>query len=1359
MAQGQIIYNDLSVQGALAMRDDITWGTGSASATKQLILATTGTDVGLDIQTQGTGIIRVPTGYEANILSDSRAVTNRAYTDAHIAGKNLDATVTAPGAPQNNQAILWNQAGTKFTMGTVALGRVFRDGLTDDGTNVSLGGVTTVNVPNVVNAIAGSMFFQANFGSGASPSGFKAQAVSAGVNNAQMFAGIAALDMTNTSMIVTANFSGAMQYAVDYSANYTARTLTDLGYFQSHLVAKPTSALLVAPTGSEDGYVVYWNNVSGKFDLKAGASVGSIPDQTILGNISGALAGPSALNGAQVNTVLPVFTSLLKGLTPASGGGTTTFLRADGTWATVAGGVTSVTGTANQITASPTTGAVVLTLPSNVAFPGTWTEGTLGYSDTGILWSAQSSVAGYNQVIVQNTNSGSTASVNYLVSNNSGTASTFFGEFGMNSSGFTGSGSWNIASAVYLDSVSSDLAIGTLGNNSIHFFTNSGTTDRLSIDGSGNITFTQAAQSSSWSNAILFTPGAHTSHTASTEFIDYDFALNRNVQWLAGTVATQRQVYVRGVTLTGASATATFTTAYTLYVDPPIAGTNAVITTPFAAYFGGKVQFTPTATLAALNIGTAGASDPSTTVNFDIWGITNSLRAKINSSVVTIPYAISISNNRIAMFNGTSGRLDSSPFQATSATGTGQVVQTNGTAIFQFIDANLTSIPTTSEFVTAAFGGLTGDALNAASTSTAQWAAGTVTTQRFNYFKGRTLTGVSATAVFTNAYTLYVDAPTAGTNASITNNWAAGFNGNVLVNGASGSNNLFRVQNGGVDIYNFQANVALWTKSVNTFFGLTITNSTSGTASYAYTQLQSSTANLTMIAYSATFTTSGMSVQNTSVVTSSAGAGINIGTSNAAQVSLWTNNTQKLLVDSNGLFVFTQASQSVSNTFQTFTQSAHTGGTTNGLLWTAGAHTGATAIELIDWNINLARTVQFTGSTGFATQRAFLIQAPTYAFVSATGIITNAYTFYITGSPVVGTNAAITNSFTAGFGGRVQFNQTTTTSPIQIVGFTSDPSVPVEGEISYNTTSHLLKFYNGTSWTSAGGGTGWAVTGATTITGNTNQTGSFKNTFNLDQVIITQNTLSGTGLGAAFIINGAAHTNMTASESIHVAVNLNQTVQFTGSTGFATQRAVLIQAPTYAFASATGTITDAASCAIVSAPILGTNAAITNTHGLLIQSAAVGAATNSFGITANAMTGATNNYSAQFLGGLGVKLNHLIGSTSAPGIAAGTGAGTTPTVSIVGNDLDGVISIVTGTGSPAATAIIATITFTATYGVAPKIVIYPANRAARDLAIGAWPIVPAAGQTNGVTTTTFVLESGTALATTTTYLWHYHIIQ
>lgn len=94
----------------------------------------------------------------------------------------------------------------------------------------------------------------------------------------------------------------------------------------------------------------------------------------------------------------------------------------------------------------------------------------------------------------------------------------------------------------------------------------------------------------------------------------------------------------------------------------------------------------------------------------------------------------------------------------------------------------------------------------------------------------------------------------------------------------------------------------------------------------------------------------------------------------------------------------------------TITQQVDTSGTPTALTLTGAAHTTlAAGVEAIDVNYNLARTVQFaTGA--IATQRAYVIQAPTYAFVAAS-TITTAATLAITGAPIAGANATITNAF------------------------------------------------------------------------------------------------------------------------------------------------------------------------------------------------------------------------------------------------------------------------------------------------------------------------------------------------------------
>lgn len=67
----------------------------------------------------------------------------------------------------------------------------------------------------------------------------------------------------------------------------------------------------------------------------------TMPSLTIKGNDTVSAANPLNLTVAQVNAILPVFTSTLNGLTPFSGGGSSNFLRADGTWAIPAASTTS----------------------------------------------------------------------------------------------------------------------------------------------------------------------------------------------------------------------------------------------------------------------------------------------------------------------------------------------------------------------------------------------------------------------------------------------------------------------------------------------------------------------------------------------------------------------------------------------------------------------------------------------------------------------------------------------------------------------------------------------------------------------------------------------------------------------------------------------------------------------------------------------------------------------------------------------------------------------------------------------------------------------------------------------------------
>jgi hypothetical protein len=118
---------------------------------------------------------------------------------------------------------------------------------------------------------------------------------------------------------------------------------------------------------------------------------------------------------------------------------------------------------------------------------GAFAYGTMSYSDTNRLATFQTTVNTYSQVEIQNTNAGASASSDMIVGNNNTTATTYYGDFGMNSGGWSGTGAFNSPNNVYLTATTGDLAIGTTTANAIRFAVNGSTTDALTISSTGNV--------------------------------------------------------------------------------------------------------------------------------------------------------------------------------------------------------------------------------------------------------------------------------------------------------------------------------------------------------------------------------------------------------------------------------------------------------------------------------------------------------------------------------------------------------------------------------------------------------------------------------------------------------------------------------------------------------------------------------------------------------------------------------------------------------------------------------------------------------------------------------------------------------
>lgn len=152
---------------------------------------------------------------------------------------------------------------------------------------------------------------------------------------------IAAGDVSGLATIAT---SGS---AADLSGTKTSAFISDFTEAsQDAAGAMVDSTLIYADATPSLGRAA----ITGDVTISAGSNAATIPAGTvtlakqanlaansIIGNNTGSSATPIALTVTQATAMLNTFTSGAKGLVPASGGGTTTFLRADGSFATPSG--------------------------------------------------------------------------------------------------------------------------------------------------------------------------------------------------------------------------------------------------------------------------------------------------------------------------------------------------------------------------------------------------------------------------------------------------------------------------------------------------------------------------------------------------------------------------------------------------------------------------------------------------------------------------------------------------------------------------------------------------------------------------------------------------------------------------------------------------------------------------------------------------------------------------------------------------------------------------------------------------------------------------------------------------------------
>lgn len=370
-------------------------------------------------------------------------------------------------------------------------------------------------------------------------------------------------------------------------------------------------------------------------------------------------------------------------------------------------------------------------------------------------------------------------------------------------------------------------------------------------------------------------------------------------------------------------------------------------------------------------------------------------------------------------------------------------------------------------------------------------------------------------------------------------------------------------------------------------------------------------------------------------------------------------------------------------------------GGANSTAFTAGA-------EAIDVHVDIARTVTFaTGA--LTTQRAVVVEAPTYAF-SGASTLTTAVTLDLEAAPTQGSNATITNARVLRAGGAVTQSSAasatyrvlevpahtlTTSGTTNITSTCYAAGLGIEQITISNTGSTItaaaslyianaptisgggtlttpLAIYvaagksrfgghveptagltyqlgdSGVRWSQIWGGTIWTSAGTAAEPGinfaNTGDgfyqvaggtigaatSGVARGSWSRDGLVVTQGTTA-TGSPTALTITGGVNaTAWTAStEAIDVNFNLARTVTFaTGA--LTTQRAIVFQAPTYAFSGAS-TLTTAVTLEVTGAPTEGSNATITNAYairsgGALTLTSAAGTTYATLNVQAHTLT-------------------------------------------------------------------------------------------------------------------------------------------
>jgi hypothetical protein len=332
-------------------------------------------------------------GFVSGVTSAIQTQLNaKQATGNYVTALTGDVTATGPGSVAATIAANAVTNAKSAQMATLTI-KGNNTGITANAADLTVAQVNAI-LPVFTSALNGIVpssgggttnFLRAD-GTWAAAGGGSGTVTSVSVTTANGVSGSVATATTTPAITLTlgaitpTSVNGASSTEIGYLVGVTSSIQTQLNAKQA--TGNYVTALTGDVTATGPGSVAATIAANAVTNAKA-AQMATL---TIKGNNTGGTANASDLTVAQVNAILPVFTSALNGITPASGGGTTNFLRADGTWAVPAGGGGGTPGGANTQVQFNNSGAFggssAFTFNNTSGVPATSTGFLDGYATT-----------------------------------------------------------------------------------------------------------------------------------------------------------------------------------------------------------------------------------------------------------------------------------------------------------------------------------------------------------------------------------------------------------------------------------------------------------------------------------------------------------------------------------------------------------------------------------------------------------------------------------------------------------------------------------------------------------------------------------------------------------------------------------------------------------------------------------------------------------------------------------------------------------------------------------------------------------------------------------------------------------------